>query len=91
MASEQNVLYTKSGTATGAHVALETAHPTKYDHWVIKNTQSSAGDTIEIKINGSAAIVLAGSESLSLDITASPENVTVKENGHGYRVIGTGR
>lgn len=91
MASEQNVLYTKSGAATGAHVALETAHKTKYDHWVFKNTDSTASNTLEIKINGSAAIVLAGAESLSLDITASPENVTVKENTRTYRIIATGR
>ena len=89
MASEQNVLYTKSGTASGADTAIETAHPTKYDHWVLKNTHAS--QTLTVTINGSANLIMVAGESISLDITASPNNIKVSENNTTYRFIGTGR
>lgn len=87
MASEQKALYIKEGTATGADVALETAHVTKYDHWAFYN--SHASQTLTVKINGQAMTVKAA-QTINLDYTVSPENITVKELNTTYRVIGTG-
>tara|TARA_Y100000593_G_scaffold54312_1_gene101521 strand:+ start:615 stop:884 length:270 start_codon:yes stop_codon:yes gene_type:complete len=89
MASEQNVIYVKSGTATATATALETAHPTKYDHWVLKNTHGAK--TLTVTINGSPNLIIAAGEAISLDITASPNNITVDELSCTYRFIGTGR
>ena len=89
MAGEQNTFYSKEGTATGSHVALETAHITKYDHWLFENTHAS--QTLEIKIKGSNAKTIAADSSYSVSVTASPEVVTVKENNTTYRITATGK
>lgn len=84
-----NSVYIKEGTATGAHVALETAHLSKYDEWLFENTHAS--QDLEIKIKGSDARHIAAGDSFSIDVRVNPTNVTVKENNTTYRIVATGK
>ena len=93
MAAEQSAIYVKTGSGTGSAVALETAHAAKYDHWSISN--SHASQLLSVTINGSAAFTVLATATTSIDITASPEVVTVKDGGGGsgttYQIIATGK
>ncbi len=89
MAAEQSAIYSKEGTATGSAVALETTHNGKYDHWQFYNTHAS--QDLVLTINGSNDITIDADSTQAVDITASPNDVTVKTNNTTYRILATGK
>jgi hypothetical protein len=88
MAAEQNSIYSKEGTATSSAVALETAHKSRYDHWEFNNSHTSQVLVVTVKTSGNMTIAPEG--TLALDITASPENVTVLTANTTYVIRATG-
>ena len=89
MAAEQNSIYSKEGTATASAVALETTHNSRYDHWQFYNTHAS--QDLVLTINGSNDITIDADSTQAVDITASPNDVTVKTNNTTYRILATGK